>query len=216
MRLRTRVARAESEPHPKGMHGDTLCSVALGLLTLYGLIALVGRTAILRLREEDTGWRGISGSPGSLAWWAGVLLVLSVVGLGLAPALAPAEPTVALWRVLLGGLGFGLGLTGTVLAQLAMGRSWRIGVQAGEQTELRTNGPFGWCRNPVFTAMLLTTGALVVWVPWLLLPWTLQLVALELQVRVVEEPHLLATHPEAYLRYAEETGRFLPRLGRGL
>jgi len=198
------------------MHGDTLSTVALGLLTLYGLVTLVGRTALQRLREDDSGWRGISGKPGSVAWWAGVLLAVSVVGLGLAPALAPAETTVHGWRIVLGGVGFGLGFVFTLHAQLAMGRSWRIGVQTGEQTELRTDGPFGWCRNPVFTAMLVSTGALILWVPWLLAPWALMVFALELQVRVVEEPHLLAIHDSDYRRYAERTGRFLPRMGRGL
>lgn len=198
------------------MHGDTLNSVTLGLLTLYGFVALLGRTALQRLREHDSGWRGISGKPGSVAWWAGVLLAVSVVGLGLAPALAPAQPAVALWRVLVGGVGFGLGGVFTIYAQIAMGRSWRIGVKTGERTQLRTNGPFGWCRNPVFMGMLVTTGALALWVPWLLVPWALMLLSLELQVRVVEEPHLLTTHGETYRDYARTTGRFVPGLGRGL
>ena len=173
------------------MHGDARSTVALGLLTLYGLVALLGRTALQRHREDDSGWRGISGRPGSVAWWAGVLLAVSVVGLGLAPAFAPPESTVALWRVVVGGVGFGLGFVFTAHAQIAMGRSWRIGVRAGEHTEFRTDGPFRWCRNPVFAGMLTTTAALGVWVPWLLLPWALMLLSLELQVRVVEEPHLL-------------------------
>ncbi len=33
-------------------------------------------------------------------------------------------------------------------------------------------------------------------------------------VRVVEEPHLLRLHGEAYRRWAAATGRFLPGLGR--
>ena len=38
-------------------------------------------------------------------------------------------------------------------------------------------------------------------------------VALELQVRLVEEPHLLRTHGEEYADYAARVGRFAPRLG---
>ncbi len=71
------------------MPGDTLGTVALGLLTLYGLVTLGGRTALQRMRNDDSGWRGISGQPGSTAWWGGVLLAVSVVGLGLAP---PSHP----------------------------------------------------------------------------------------------------------------------------
>jgi protein-S-isoprenylcysteine O-methyltransferase Ste14 len=39
-------------------------------------------------------------------------------------------------------------------------------------------------------------------------------VALELQVRYVEEPYLLRTHGEAYRDYASRIGRFVPGLGR--
>ena len=40
--------------------------------------------------------------------------------------------------------------------------------------------------------------------------------ALEIQVRVVEEPYLARTHGDAYRSYAERTGRFVPGLGRGI
>ena len=40
------------------------------------------------------------------------------------------------------------------------------------------------------------------------------LVALELQVRVVEEPHLQRVHGQTYAAYTASTGRFLPQLGR--
>jgi protein-S-isoprenylcysteine O-methyltransferase Ste14 len=40
------------------------------------------------------------------------------------------------------------------------------------------------------------------------------LIALQLQVRVVEEPYLAATHGDTYRPYAATTGRFLPGIGR--
>ena len=40
------------------------------------------------------------------------------------------------------------------------------------------------------------------------------LLALEIQVRLVEEPYLLAIHGEAYRAYAAVTGRFVPGVGR--
>ncbi len=38
--------------------------------------------------------------------------------------------------------------------------------------------------------------------------------AVQLQVRVVEEPHLLRVHGTTYVRYAQQVGRFLSALGR--
>jgi protein-S-isoprenylcysteine O-methyltransferase Ste14 len=40
------------------------------------------------------------------------------------------------------------------------------------------------------------------------------LAAYEIQVRLVEKPHLRRVHGDAYRRYAERTGRFLPWIGR--
>lgn len=37
---------------------------------------------------------------------------------------------------------------------------------------------------------------------------------IQMQVRAVEEPHLLATHGQAYAHYAARVGRFLPWIGR--
>jgi protein-S-isoprenylcysteine O-methyltransferase Ste14 len=39
-------------------------------------------------------------------------------------------------------------------------------------------------------------------------------VALELQVRVVEEPYLVRTHGDEYRAYASRVGRFIPGVGR--
>ena len=38
--------------------------------------------------------------------------------------------------------------------------------------------------------------------------------AVQIQVRVVEEPYLARTHGKPYLRYATSAGRFLPGIGR--
>jgi protein-S-isoprenylcysteine O-methyltransferase Ste14 len=40
------------------------------------------------------------------------------------------------------------------------------------------------------------------------------LVALEIQIRLVEEPYLERVHGDAYRRYATATGRFVPGVGR--
>ncbi|WP_134119646.1 hypothetical protein [Kribbella kalugense] len=39
-------------------------------------------------------------------------------------------------------------------------------------------------------------------------------VAIELQVRIIEEPHLIKLHGATYLDYSTRVGRFLPGIGR--
>lgn len=200
------------------MSTDFLASVALGTLGLYGVVAIVGRSLLQWRRTGSTGWRGIHGRPGSAAWWAGVMMGLAIVGLVLAPVLTLVAPpaTVGWLRVGLGAGSFVAGFALTAIAQLAMGDAWRIGVQEGEHTELETHGPFAWCRNPIFTGMLLAALGMAIWVP-LAAPALLALgLGLELQVRVVEEPHLMRIHGARYEAYAARTGRFWPGLGRGI
>jgi len=108
-----------------------------------------------------------------------------------------------------------VGLATTVAAQRAMGPSWRIGVDRAERTELVVSGPFGVVRNPIFTAMLIAGLGLALLVPSpaSAAAYLLLVAALELQVRCIEEPHLVRVHGERYLAYASRTGRFVPGLG---
>jgi protein-S-isoprenylcysteine O-methyltransferase Ste14 len=79
-------------------------------------------------------------------------------------------------------------------------------------------GPFRVVRNPIFSFMVVAVGGLGLLVPNLaaLFAVVALVIALELHVRFVEEPHLLRTHGEAYKSYAHRTGRFIPRIGRDL
>ena len=115
--------------------------------------------------------------------------------------------------------GIALGVSGvalTLVAQLGMGDSWRIGVDPAARTDLVTGGVFGSVRNPIFTAMLVATAGLVLLVPNLVsaAAFGVLVAALEVQVRLVEEPYLHRVHGLAWERYAARTGRFLPWIGR--
>ncbi len=50
--------------------------LALALFVLYTSLAFGGRTLLHRLRTGSTGFKDISGRPGSLEWVGGVLFVL--------------------------------------------------------------------------------------------------------------------------------------------
>ncbi|MDO3703981.1 isoprenylcysteine carboxylmethyltransferase family protein [Micromonospora sp. C28SCA-DRY-2] len=192
------------------------------LLYLLGLLLAFGwRTVTQWRRTGDTGLRLDAGRPGTLRWWAKLLFVAALVlGFGgpvAALAGLPPLPGVDHRPLHLVGLVVTvIGIVATLAAQLAMGTSWRIGVDPTERTELVTHGAFALARNPIFTAMAATTLGLTLLVPNAVsvAAWLVLVLALQLQVRAVEEPYLLATHGEAYRRYAAGVGRFLPGLGR--
>jgi len=111
---------------------------------------------------------------------------------------------------------YGVGLVGTFASQLAMRSSWRMGVDPAARTELVTDGPFRYVRNPIYTFVILSAASLVLAVPnaWSLAAFALVGLGFDLHVRQVEEPHLIASHGEPYLAWAARTGRFVPGLGR--
>jgi protein-S-isoprenylcysteine O-methyltransferase Ste14 len=199
-----------------------VATLALILYAVYLVLAFGLRTAIQLRRTGSTGFHGLGGRPGSAEWIAGVGFVVALVVGVAAPVLAlldVVEPIDALNTIAVHTIGVVLATTGiaaTLYAQLAMGTSWRIGVDPTEQTALVTAGPFALVRNPIFAAMLPTALGLALLVPsWIALAGVTGLwLALELQVRVVEEPYLLDTHKSAYADYAGRVGRFLPGIGR--
>jgi protein-S-isoprenylcysteine O-methyltransferase Ste14 len=79
-----------------------------------------------------------------------------------------------------------------------------------------TGGVFSLVRNPIFTSMLVTSLGLMMVIPNVLsvAGLVLLVVALEVQVRYVEEPYLLSAQADNYRAYARRVGRFAPRLGR--
>lgn len=202
------------------IHWPAVSGWAIALWMVYGLVAFVARLLLQRLLTGSWGFSGIGS--GALAWVGGLSFVAALAASVAAPILQAndvVEPIEALDTTaahVVGFVLFGLGLIGTVSAQLAMGASWRIGVGEGEETEMITAGPFETVRNPIYFAMFFAVGGLVLLAPnWVALTGFFALiVALEIQVRLVEEPHLLRTHGEAYREYAARVGRFLPVVGK--
>lgn len=84
------------------------------------------------------------------------------------------------------------GVVGTLAAQTDLGRSWRIGVDPTEETDLVTTGAFAVVRNPIFTAMAaFSLGAVLAQrTPRSTVAAATMLAAIEMQVRLIEEPYL--------------------------
>ena len=194
--------------------------LSLFLYAVFAAAAFGWRTWLQWRRTGDTGLR-MHAKPGTIQWWAKLGFVAALVAGVAAPVagLAGLDPIVAFDSDGVQVLGTILSVAGialTVAAQWQMGASWRIGVDPLERTGLVTGGVFGWVRNPIFTAMLITAVgfALLVGNTIAVLGLVALTVALEVQVRAVEEPYLTATHGPDYRSYAASAGRFLPGVGR--
>jgi protein-S-isoprenylcysteine O-methyltransferase Ste14 len=196
--------------------------LALVLFVVFAALGFGWRSWEQRRRTGSTGFRGITGRPGSVEWCAGVGFVVAMGVAVFAPVLqllgvvAPLGVLHAPWIEAAGAAIAMLGIAATVYAQLDMGDSWRIGVDPNETTTLVRSGVFGWVRNPIFTAMMTFGLGIALLTPNLvaIAGFVLLVVTIELQVRSVEEPYLLAKHGDAYRDYLAGVGRFVPRVGR--
>lgn len=196
--------------------------VALVLFAVFAVLGFGWRSWEQRRRTGSTGFRGISGRPGSIEWFAGVGFIVAegvaVFGpiLQLLGVVSPLDFLHTPWIQIAGAAIAVLGIATTVYAQLDMGDSWRIGVDKSETTTLVRSGVFGWVRNPIFTAMMTFGLGIALLAPNLvaLAGFAILVITIELQVRTVEEPYLLATHGDAYRDYLASVGRFVPGVGR--
>jgi len=198
--------------------------MAAAALVLYGAslaITFGVRVALQIRRTGSTGLHGLPPDAGPLEWVAGGMFIAGLLMGGAAPILALLgilEPIPALDGTVGDVVGLILAIGGIALifgAQLAMGDSWRVGVDPEERTDLVTEGPFRLVRNPIYSAMLPTVLGLVLMVPSVLAVAAIVIlfVGLELQVRLVEEPYLFKAHGEEYASYAARVGRFVPSVG---
>lgn len=98
----------------------------------------------------------------------------------------------------------------TVLAQIQMGASWRIGIDEEKKTELVSSGVFRFSRNPIFLGMIVTLIGIFLIVPnaLTLLFLALGFVLIQIQVRL-EEEFLGKTHGAEYAEFRRRAHRWL-------
>ena len=115
----------------------------------------------------------------------------------------------------LANLGVGLlgfsGIVITLVAQMQMGRSWRIGVDQNEKTELMVKGLYSKSRNPIYFGILLYWLALAMCFthPAMWVCAAVCWISIELIVRKIEEPYLRKVHGDAFDKYCRRTNRYL-------
>ena len=199
---------------PAAWFNRPVATVSLCLSALFGVLAVGVRSVLHRRRTGRSPLRSGSGIGGLGA----------VAGIGAAFVAGPvAELSFGAHRFVhsaalaaAGVVVCAAGLMGVVWSQAAMGESLRIGVDPSERTALVTGGPFRWVRNPIYSAMLVYVAGVALLVPNVASVVALPLlaVAIDLHVRLVEEPYLLSTHGDSYANYVARVGRFVPGVGR--
>lgn len=143
-------------------------------------------------------------------------LTLVVILYAFAPQFYPyLLPVVWLEIPIIQYIGIGLlllSLAWTVLAQIQMGNSWRIGIDEEKKTDLVQTGVFRFSRNPIFLGMIVTLLGIFLTIPnaLTLLFLVLGFVLIQIQVRL-EEEFLSKLHGKKYHKYRQTAGRWFIR-----
>lgn len=98
----------------------------------------------------------------------------------------------------------------TILAQIQMGNSWRIGIDEEKETALVQTGLFGFSRNPIFLGMQITLLGFFLATPNVLtlLILVLGFVLIQIQVRL-EEEFLAEKHGAEYENFQRQVRRWI-------
>lgn len=118
-----------------------------------------------------------------------------------APALAWAAALVAT-----------LAFAGTLVCWRKMGKSWRMGINPDEKTQLIVTGPYSYVRHPIYAlSSLLMLCTLLIVPTWLMLAaCVVHLLLLQWEASR-EEQYLLQHHGASYAEYCRQVGRFFPK-----
>jgi protein-S-isoprenylcysteine O-methyltransferase Ste14 len=93
-----------------------------------------------------------------------------------------------------------------------MGKSWRMGIDPNEKTQLVFTGPFAYVRHPIYglSQLLMLMTILIVPSPAMLLVGVLHILFMQWEVRR-EDRYLCSVHGDAYAAYQRKVGRFFPK-----
>lgn len=106
-------------------------------------------------------------------------------------------------------------LAATMACWNKMGKSWRMGINPDEKTQLIVSGPYAYVRHPIYalSSLLMIATIAAVPTPVMFLAGAIHLAFLQWE-SVREEKYLLAHHGQGYADYRRQVGRFLPWPGR--
>jgi protein-S-isoprenylcysteine O-methyltransferase Ste14 len=121
------------------------------------------------------------------------------------------QPIVQLVGVAVAAAAFGF----TLICWKRMGKSWRMGIDPNEKTQLVISGPYAYVRHPIYalSSLMMIGSVIAVPTPLMLVLALIHISFLQWEARR-EEQHLLRVHGEVYGRYLAGVGRFIPRPAR--
>jgi len=103
-------------------------------------------------------------------------------------------------------------LAATLVCWKRMGKSWRMGINPQEKTQLIVSGPYAYVRHPIYAiqSLMLIASMLLLPSPLMLIGCILMMTFLQWEARR-EEKYLAIHHGNGYLDYCRQTGGFVPR-----
>ena len=174
------------------------------------MVATLARGVAIQRKTGDRPWAFASAR--GVQRIAGSSFALSVAALFVAAAYAPASGTD--WTTLAAIIAL-IGAAIVLVAQVQMGRAWRVGVREGDAPVFMSHGLFQFSRNPIFVGMMLVglSAAMVSGAWWSWAALALFIGSCAVQVRI-EEAHLEASFGQPYREFRASVPRWLGPGGR--
>lgn len=170
------------------------------------IVATLLRAIAVRRASGDGPWAFVSAT--GVQRIAGSAFAVSIAVLLVAAALAPPQ-RVSAWIALAAVVAFG-GAAIVILAQIQMGRAWRVGVREGDAPLFVSHGLFRFSRNPIFVGMMLvglsSTMVSGAWWSWAAL--AVSVLSCAVQVKI-EEAHLESNFGQTYRNFRASVPRWI-------
>ena len=196
------------------MNIELICKIVL--IALYSLFSIIRIEYYRKARKAS--YKTVIEEKRRYAIWLSVFICYEVftffVYILFPEILAWGALPLPIWLRLIGaGLGI-IALIWFVWIHQTLGNNLSVRIRIKDSQHLVTNGPYRWVRHPMYTAFyLLHIAAFLLTANWFIgVTWIAGLTAIIFLRVSREEAMLFSRFGEAYSSYAENTGRFLPRI----
>lgn len=184
-------------------------TAGLHSIPLLAMLSIVAATLVrgiaIRRKTGDRPWAFASAK--GVQRIAGSSFAFSVAALIAAAVLAPVSDTG--WTITAAIIAI-VGAAIVMVAQVQMGRAWRVGVREGDAPLFISHGLFRYSRNPIFVGMMLVglSAAMVSGTWWSWSGVAVFIASCAVQVRI-EEAHLEASFGQSYREFRSSVPRWV-------